>query len=118
MTHSLFSIPHLSAPVDARSFRGRRGSELRSALAERLPLRRHAQRRISRRGRLIPRELVRLVIRHGAPQQRACGVRLRLRGVPRPAGVSAHLWAAALPVVVPVDGFGWIPTVFREGRSK
>lgn len=112
-----FALPTMGSTLDARSFRGAAGFALRAALARRLPLRRHARRRISRKGRAIPRRLVRLVIRHGVAEQRASGVRLRLRGGHRPCHVPAPLWNAARLLVVPIDEFGFIPTVFRERCS-
>ncbi len=110
------SLPDPRRPLEARMFRGRCGFRLRTALAQTLPLSRHALRRMSREGRAIPAELVRLVIRHGRVWDEGYGVRISLEGAPRPGTVPEGIWEAALPIVVPIDERGRIPTVFRRSR--
>jgi len=64
--------------------------------------------------RCIPERLVRVVIQFGRARDVGLGVRLSLRGVRRPEAVPEGLWKAALPIVVPLDEFGFVPTVFRD----
>lgn len=112
--HRQSSIPELRTSLSARMLRGRNGHRIRSALVRRLPLRRHARDRMAPSQRCIPEQLVRIVIQFGRAQDVGLGVRLSLRGVRRPAAVAEALWKAALPVVVPLDEYGFVPTVFRD----
>jgi len=112
------SVPELRFPLSARLLHGGTGRRLRSALARRLPVTRHARHRMSRAQRCIPADLIRIVIRHGRAQDVARGVRLSLRGAHRPSEIPEARWRAATSIVVPLDEFGFVPTVFREGGRR
>ena len=111
-----FSVPRLTRPLEARLLHGPAGHRLREQLAQHLPLTCHARDRMGRSQRCITEELVRVVLRYGRAIDVARGVRLALAGVARPSTVSTGHWSAASALVVPVDEFGFIPTVFRRGR--
>ena len=113
---SLFdpSVPEIRGPLRARLLVGANGHRIRRALTERMPLRRHARDRMSRRQRCIPAELVRIVLLYGRAQETARGIRLSLCGVDRPANITPARWEAASWLVVPLDEQGFIPTVYRD----
>ena len=79
-------------------------------------LTRHARERAAERG--IPLEVVGIILLHGIPIRDERGDRYSLQGVRRPSTIPRGLWRQALGVIVPVDPYGWIPTLIKDSGAR